>query len=667
MICTPTNAYPNNVTVDTSKNWIRSIKFNGDFTIGYDCYLYDYNTQKLISHTVIRDNSSSGGFYNNETIETAVLADSIDLNKEYMWQAQFFEDIDTSKGRTPSILNSTGRTLGKPYQEAVVQSKIGGNKYGENEYGKSSIQLTPKDANLKEYSHYYMYVYWLGHGVVRAMYFYDTGLLTFKTEFDETPSEGETLYISPNKTSRMDEIVAETGCVYIRRNQTLQLGTHKGADKTTEISNCYLKINDNFYGITKYYSEMGVLGLDTAIDGIESLTPYEIYNAFVLSPMYYFKTQSTPTVSANAKIYDEFIKCSADISINGVDGVKYFYWTIYDGKTTNIIYEQTKKIYSGRLSYVYRNVEEEKTYLAEITIETQNGFTIKSNKASITIPKRNSYIRNLSATVNTARNCVRLEWESDGNLSQYSVYRKDSNGNLKLLDMDLKNTTSGNRTYFDDFSAVSGETYEYLVTPVERPNGYIYHGISNGKNYEAYHQESITVKPKFNDWSIYFCTEKPCIRGLTGSMGHMQSYIYETYTDRGYDINSIWKVQISPDIGDIKHNIKRDESDAYNGKPAITYGNMNYDSFTLTFDLGKLSCPENKLVGIDTNSFQRWKEQINSKRCAVIKDPLGNIWFGVITEHNYTPDYTGQNYQLYTIKIDFVQTKDMKDIMLCTD
>ena len=74
--------------------------------------------------------------------------------------------------------------------------------------------------------------------------------------------------------------------------------------------------------------------------------------------------------------------------------------------------------------------------------------------------------------------------------------------------------------------------------------------------------------------------------------------------------------------------------------------------------LADISCPDYGLTDGDYKTFQKWKSDVNSKQPVLIKDIVGNVWFGAITSHTYTPDDSG-NYKTYTIKIDFVQTRDM--------
>lgn len=86
---------------------------------------------------------------------------------------------------------------------------------------------------------------------------------------------------------------------------------------------------------------------------------------------------------------------------------------------------------------------------------------------------------------------------------------------------------------------------------------------------------------------------------------------------------------------------------------------MNYDSFPVSFILGNVSCPDYNIVGGDYRTFQKWKDDINSKQPILLKDSMGHVWFGSIMNHKFVPDYNGVNYNLYTIKFDFEQTRDM--------
>ena len=194
--------------------------------------------------------------------------------------------------------------------------------------------------------------------------------------------------------------------------------------------------------------------------------------------------------------------------------------------------------------------------------------------------------------------------------------------------------------------------YEYVVIP---------------KTSSAiYSQETTTIETSFSDWCIYFLEEVPYTRPST-SITDVRIYYNYMYGDKQFKVSSAWKVQLDPKIEDITHNIQRDVNDPYNGKPSITYGNKDYDTFSLEFSLGNLSCPTYQMTGNDYRTFEKWKEDVNSKKSVMIKDSKGNVWFGAITGHSYNVDYEDVTNQLYQIKIDFTQTRDMYKTRVLTD
>ena len=84
MICSPTNAYPNNNCVDGS-NFDLKITFNGDFCMGADFYVYNYQTQELCNHIYYYERgATTDGFRNGEEIDIKNTK-SIPQNQEYVW------------------------------------------------------------------------------------------------------------------------------------------------------------------------------------------------------------------------------------------------------------------------------------------------------------------------------------------------------------------------------------------------------------------------------------------------------------------------------------------------------------------------------------------------------------------------------------------------------
>ena len=644
MICTPTNAYPNNDCVDGSDYIIR-ITFNGDACMGADFFIYDFKTEKQLKHLYDRGEYSNG-FYNGEEINIKY-GNSVSNDGEYLWQAVFYEKVDLSNGYYPTILGNSGKTRDVPYHAITVIDKLKDVKYKDTE-----IQVTKKASGLKAYHKMNVSVYWEGNGRAIANYDWTKGILNFYSstdnfngDSDETvlPPVGTTLYISMDKFNSIDEILKCDYLVPIARGLSIDTGTHAlNSNGTGKAPNSYLMVNGKYYGITKYFYKTGMVALDSDCGTVDSGTPYSIYQCYVKSPYYYYTTKAIPAVTPSMEFTEEVIKCTATINNQGQYPLKYFYWTIKD-ENGNIV-NQSEKIYSSRMEYLFREVQTGHTYKGCITIVTQTNVVVTSDYAECTVPNGGKAITELKAEVGTIKNGIKLTWKlADGvSPTSYMFLRKDDRGNVKYLE--TKSYGENDTKLYSDYSCRSGTEYEYIVIPKTKTT--------------VYEEATVKVKSKFDCWTIYFLKQVPYSRPDT-SITDVRIYYNYMYGDKQFSVTDVWKVQISPEIDDIEHNIQRDIDDSYMGKPMITYGNMNYDSFTLSFELGNLSCPSRDLIGTDYRTFETWKADINSQAPVMIKDPIGNIWVGAITEHTYTPDYAGHNYQLYKIKIKFVQTQDM--------
>ncbi len=631
MICSPTNAYPNNNCVDGS-DYEMKINFNGDYCMGADFYVYDYQTKELCNSVYYYERgATTDGFRNGEEIDIKNPRD-IPQGREYVWRAKFYEKVDMDNGYYPSVFSTKGTIQKNPVLKVTVQS-----------FPETSGVFIPVGANLDITVP--CYVYWSGNGRRLVTNYHVTkGVIKINEEFDNYPPVGTELYISSVKVVSIDSIASETGLVPIECGLNIDVGTHrKSRSDTTKIPNMYLKVNNSYYGITKYYPKTGLLGLDSDITADEG-TPYQIYQCFVISPYYYFTTKAAPVVTPVMTFANEVIKCEASIDTAGNYPVKYFYWTIYKN---GVEINHSEKIYSGRLEYLFREIETNSTYTGKITVVTQDGVEVTSAETTCTIPDGTAGIKNLKASLVDDKNAVKLTWENVTSPTSYMILRKMSDGRIQYIETVQKRTT----TYFD-YSCGDGMEYEYIVIPKTSSI--------------VYKQATVKIKTVFSDWAIYFLDEIPYER-LSTTITDVRIYYNYMYGDKQFKVASAWKVQLAPKIDEITHNILREVNDPYRGKPAVTYENKDYDSFTLEFKLGALSCPDYQMTGNDLRTFKKWKQDINSQKPVMIKDSKGNVWFGAITGHTYNIDYEDSANQLYTIKIDFTQTRDMRKTRILTD
>ena len=630
MICSPTNAYPNNNCVDGS-NYEMKITFNGDYCMGADFYVYNYQTKELCDSVYFYERgSSTNGFRNGEEIDI-IYTKAIPQNQEYVWRAKFYEPVDISNGYFPSVYSSKGEIQKNPLMKVTVVTPEF--ELGEGNYIPIASGL---DITIP------CYVYWKGNGRKLVTNYHKTkGVLKLDSMYDTVPEAGTELYLSTVKVVNIDPILNETGLIPVEKGLNIDVGTHrKSHSVSTNIPNTYIKVNGSYYGITKYYPKMGYIGIDSSVSEFEEGTPYQIYQCFIISPYYYFTTKAIPKITPTMTFVNEVIKCEASIGTAGYYPVKYFYWSIYDsnGKLVN----RSERIWSGRLEYLFREVQTDTTFTGKITIVTQDGVEVTSDSATCTITNGGVGITDLKATLDSGNNTVKLTWKNATNIkpTSYIIQRIDEDGNQQYLETLQKESA----TSYTDYSCGNNLKYKYIVIPVTTTT--------------VYQQATVDVTTNFDDWEIYFLTEVPYERP-SKSITDVRIYYNYMYGDKQFKVTSAWKVQMNPEIDDITHNILRDKQDTYRGKPAITYGDMNYDSFPVSFILGNVSCPDYNIVGGDYRTFQKWKDDINSKQPILLKDSMGHVWFGSIMNHKFVPDYNGVNYNLYTIKFDFEQTRDM--------
>ena len=118
MLCSPTNAYPNNNCIDGS-NFSMKITFNGDFCMGADFYVYDYQTGDRVGNIYYERGKSTDGFRNGEEIDIVNTSD-IPQNTEYLWRAKFYEPVDIDNGYYPDVYSSKGKIQKNPLQRCCL-------------------------------------------------------------------------------------------------------------------------------------------------------------------------------------------------------------------------------------------------------------------------------------------------------------------------------------------------------------------------------------------------------------------------------------------------------------------------------------------------------------------------------------------------------------------
>lgn len=188
-----------------------------------------------------------------------------------------------------------------------------------------------------------------------------------------------------------------------------------------------------------------------------------------------------------------------------------------------------------------------------------------------------------------------------------------------------------------DYMCESGATYTYVVLPY-RINT---QNVSEGKKIANYYPESTVdvVIPKKKCWAIYGLLPTAYTR-ITND----DTRIFYGYQDQfsEYSIDEVWLAELDIDpTHSVTHNINRAVYTGNQPMPVAVAGSNSYDSFSLTFSIGSIECPGNKVRLGTIRDIKQWKEFIAKGELTMLKDPDGNVWVGAITSHTYDKVHYG--------------------------
>ncbi len=673
MICTPTNVYPNGQCVDGDKYFEMNSVYYGDNCLAAEVNIYDYDTMNMyVQHRALEGRD---GVHNGDDLSTRSPR-QFAQNKEYLWNYRFYEKVDPDNGYYPSTCKLGVIGVSNPVVEATVGSK------------NPDIYLTPTETEfpLSDYTvgvgmlRIPYYVYWEGHGRrVVTSYKKSTNTIVVDEAFEKDvtgsfPPIGTKLYLSNIKTDNLQKLIEESEVnntaenakppVFIQPGLEIECITHSILlqGKVYNFYDSYLKraANSKYYPIKRYYPFTGKIefAVDIEEDTTLGLGPCFIYSAFVDSPYYYFRTKATPVITPTVELNKNmFLYYDASIAREGDYSIDYYYWQIY---CNGELVKQSRKIYNGRLNYIFREVKVGETYTAKVSLKTKDGMTATSEEISFSVPNgTESRCYNFRARTVQGLNAVKLTWSNRGATYCHNIYRKDLETNKMEYLGTLYTAKNGAEriTEFYDYTCGNHCEYAYIMRPAV-------YGVTLDE------VESNSVLTDFSDWSIYFLNELPYTYLSFYEEGDTHDFLNANLLtmqdDKRYTISSTWKVQIDPKIDNIDHNMGREAKETYYHKPVVTYSNTRYDSFPLEFTIGEFSCTTENLEGTDIVTFKRWLAEIDSKKPVLIKDSKGFVWFGHITNHSYSTDYTVDD-GFITVKLEFVQTADNENIRILKD
>ena len=524
MICAIQNAFPNNNCIDGGNLPEFKFTFCGDYSYCVEFFICDYETRTIQWGKYFHDNGQySDGFYNGEEVGIRNWGDyTLPQNSDYIWYARIHEKVDIANQYYPSQYVFSGKTIKSPYQFLKVA-----------EFPTTIPDETciPIDRHIVIDTPCYAYY----NGVYKSIKTIENkntaigttkAMIKVSSAFDEYPVSGTELVICKYKTDTTDamNVARNHNCICVEPNLSINADTHVIPGQNTRIANTYIKIGSTYTPIANYYYKTGIIVTDNLISVPEE-TDYEIYSCFYQTPDYYFTTKATPVISPTMEFVNEVIRCRATINTVGNYTVKYYYWTIYkDGKEVN----RSQKIYSGRLEYLFREIESGVAYTGNITVVTQDDVEVTSSLATCVFDSTDIGIKNLKAIYDETKCAVKLTWDNVATPYGYVILRK-VNGETKYLETINVSMTN---TYYD-YSCANNMEYEYIVVPKS--------------DTKIYKQESVKITPFFEDYYIYFLQQEAYSRPSTSITDTRVFYEY-MYGDEQYHVSRTWVVQLDPEI-----------------------------------------------------------------------------------------------------------------------
>lgn len=640
MICDIANAYPaNGNCIDADKYNQVKFTFYGDYAYGAAVYVYYADTGEKLNGWYINTGQDTGyetsGFYNGEEIYTPLPIGYLDQNREYLWKARIYNKvIDISGGAYPDILVCKGNFVESPVITTTVISE-----------GTDKTVTVETGLSIKIPS--YLFI----DTEVRKIVSYDetTGIITTDKMIMSFRGVGTEIKIYEYDT--LPTIVEGDNCVYIDKYDVLfEKPLTYSVDKVNFAYSNYIKnlTTGEYIAITDFDHEQGLLYLETSFSSEPTSNDYyEIYCNYIDTPYFNFITKRTPVIVPKISLVQNWntamLKCEATVTAPVNITIKSYYWEIYEVTNNgDILVDTSKLIYSGRMEYLCRRLKNT-AYKARIIVTTRDDVTITSDFVGYEFITQDTTIDNLFSYWDNDKNAVKLVWTNLIDNTSYCIMRTDTNGNNEYLE-----TIIGSATEYYDYKVSNGQMYTYSVTPKTTDN--IYSAIET------------TIEVNLNRMSIYFLSEVEYQRP-SGDISIVRVDTNYMYKDTQYKVEKIYCIDLDYHEMKITHNINRNIQVGYNGLPIVTVGTDNYDSFPLEFTFGQVRCNSGRQMEIFAhthNDYLEWRKYVASGLPVVIKDIMGNIWFGTITDHSPTPNIVGEP-NLYQISLEFTQSRNMNE------
>lgn len=415
-------------------------------------------------------------------------------------------------------------------------------------------------------------------------------------------------------------------------------------DGSTLVAGMIIQIRDERRFITKYQSDVNGVGMITLESPfsfrITSGMSYQIYSNFLITPQYYFKCRTTPTLSASMEWTPKGIVCRG--IYNQEEGAFIKSWKMTISRGSGVI-EESPTIYSQKIEwrfseYIYTPAigYPDGRYL-RIDLVTQDDVTVIATTDGMTPIESEQGVENVKLYNNLGTFIwIQFDYTAAAEATELGtfIYRTNLDTNETVL------LGIANKDYFD-CTAVPSTRYQYRLV-----------AFSGEQLFAMYTTEEITLKAKgYTITAIY-----PTGKEFNGKP------IYETHALFGYELPpAMWNFDI--DIANIAITQNGDRLlHVGNGKyPTVSSTDVEYMSGEFSGLLAGYSCPAGTF-GLGQN-ISRWREFITQPHPFILTSPKGDVWIVNIVD-NPTTEYECMRGIPVKANFSWVECCDINDIYL---
>lgn len=437
-------------------------------------------------------------------------------------------------------------------------------------------------------------------------------------------TSGTQLYISKGLDNPLDGI--RTPIVYNEvemASQYIQIGYER--HKITVIDN---DTDDNYTILTvdSAFSTLPVVG-DT----------YKIISNYIISPFYYFKARTNPTLTATtSQAPDGTILCSANYAQAESVSIKKYKWQLYksNGSGGYDLITESSYIFSERLDYKFSQYLEIAVYKAKCICVTQDDVEVTHETTFTTDASNTEIISSVDVEFNQIEKCIEITMNAVEGIDWvwYNVYRKeDGNPNVRMIGR-CGGVTNVERKV-KDYLIGTGKTYQYFVIP------------SNISNERCKEKSSVKITPEFDTWTL-----------TSLSVDNNTLFEYDTYTTI-----ETWNIEFNVSNNDIVNNLNRTSHIGSGRYGKVSMNDVNYITGGFSGLVSYIDCATNDFE--DTiQKAEAWRKFITGKNPFLIKSPKGDCWFCHIVE-NPSTKYEDNTY-LTTVSVSFIETENINNIIV---